>query len=200
MPGDGELPRIPGERVAHVAELLGRGAEAPWTPEERAAIISELRRAYPDREIYPCQRGNLANEWANLADAARSRDAYFQASGSSTPPTLAALVDAIRRTRLTRFYPFRGHEYLYFADGPGVWDENGEVAPACIGRDRDEGYSVFRGALGHAPAAQVTRTLTTHDPDEAAAEAERLLAGWAWSGEATGPRAGGPGGIAGGGR
>lgn len=158
-------------------------AEPPWTPEERAAHVAELRREYPDRELYPIQRGNLANEWENLADSASSRDAYFQARRSWIPPTFAALVAAVRRTRLIRFYPFTGHEYLYFADGPGIWDENGEVAPACIGRDRDEGYSVFRGALGYVPPDQVTRTLTTHDPDEAAAEAERLLAGWAWSGQ-----------------
>lgn len=156
-------------------------AEPPWTPEQRVAIIAELRREYPDRELYPIQRGNLANEWENLAESASSRDAYFQAPRSWIPPTFAALVAAIRQTRLIRFYPFTGHEYLYFADRPGIGDENGEVAPACIGRDPDEGYSVFRGALGYVPPDQVTRTLTTYDPDEAAAEAERLLAGWAWS-------------------
>jgi hypothetical protein len=156
-------------------------AEPPWTPEQRAAHVAELRREYPDGELYPIQRGNLANEWENLADSASSRDAYSQARRSGIPPTFAALVAAVRRTRLIRFYPFTGHEYLYFADGPGIWDDNGEVAPACIGRDRDAGYSVFRGAPGYLPPDQVTRTLTTHDPDEAAAEAERLLAGWAWS-------------------
>lgn len=157
-------------------------AEPPWT-EQRAAHVAGLRREYPDRELYPIQRGNLANEWENLADSASSRDAYFRARRSWSPPTFAVLVAAVRQTRLIRFYPFTGHEYLYFADGPGVWDENGEVAPACIGRDRDEGYSVFRGALGYGPPDQVTRTVTTYDPDEAAAEAERLLAGWAWSGQ-----------------
>jgi hypothetical protein len=76
-----------------------------------------------------------------------------------------------------------GHEYLYFADGPGVWDQKGEVAPACVGRSRPEGYLVFQGAAGYEPPGQAICTLTTHDPDEAAAEAERLLSGWAWSGQ-----------------
>lgn len=164
---------------------MGEDAEPPWTPEQRAAIIAELRRKFPDQQFYPRQRGNLANEWENLADSARLQDAHNQDPCKSwVPPNLAALVAAVRRTQLSRFYPFTGHEYLYFADGPGVWDEKGEVAPACIGRDRPEGYLVLQGPTVYSRLpGQVTCTLTTHDPDEAAAEAERLLAGWAWSGQ-----------------
>jgi hypothetical protein len=164
---------------------MGEDAEPPWTPEQRAAIIAELRREYPGREIYPIQRGNLANEWENLADRASSQGAYFRDARSSwVPPTFAALVAAVRRTRLIRFYPFTGHQYLHFADGPGVWDHFWDQgAPACI-ENGPEGYVVLHGAVGYgAPGQQVIRTLTTHDPDEAAAEAERLLAGWAWSGQ-----------------
>ena len=178
MPNSGHKPG--GLTIVGMAE----DAQPPWTPEERAAITAELRRECPDRHLYPVQRGNLANEWENLADAARERDAYCQDPRKTwVPPNLAALVAAVRRTRLTRFYPFTGHEYLYFADGPGVWDEKGEIAPACIGRNRLEGYLVFPGAVLHGPPGQLVCTLTTHDPDEAAAEAERLLAGWAWSGQ-----------------
>ena len=79
---------------------------------------------------------------------------------------------------MCRLYPFTGHEFLCFADGPGVWNGNGELAPAFVGRTRPEGYLVYQGKPygGHC-------TLTTHDPDEAAAEVQRLLAGWAWSGQ-----------------
>jgi len=161
---------------------MGEDAEPPWTPEERAAIIAGLRREFPDRHFHPVQRGNLASLWECWADVARDKDAYFQDRETWVPPNLAALIAAVRRTRLTRFYPFMGHEYLYFADGPGIWDEKGEVAPACIGRSRPEGYLVFQGAPGYG-TGQVTCTLTTRDPDEAAAEADRLLAGWAWSGQ-----------------
>jgi hypothetical protein len=160
---------------------MGEDAEPPWTPEETAATIAGLRREFPGRHIHPVQRGNLASLWECMADVARDKDAYCQDIESWVPPNLAALVAAVRRTRLTRFYPFMGHEYLYFADGPGVWDEKGEVAPTCIG-NRPEGYVVFQGTVGYGPPGQVVCALTTHDPDEAAAEAERLLAGWAWSG------------------
>lgn len=163
---------------------MGDDAEPSWTPEQRAAIIAELRRKFPDRELYPVQRGNLASQWELMADLARLQDAGNQDPQETwVPPTLAALVAAVRRTRLSRFYPFTGHEYLYFADGPGVWHEKGEIAPACIGRNRPEGYVVLQGAFYPGTPDQVTCTLTTHDPDEAAAEAERLLAGWAWSGQ-----------------
>lgn len=162
---------------------MGEDAEPPWTPEQRAAIMAELRRTFPDRQIYPVQRGNLAGQWEWLSDSARLRDAHNQDPRKSwVPPTLAALVAAVMRTQLIRFYPFTGHEYLYFADGAGVWDHKGEIAPACIGRTRPEGYIVLQGAVYPWLPGQVTCTLTTHDPDEAAAEAERLLAGWAWSG------------------
>lgn len=181
MAEDAEPPGTPGETAAIIAELLEQ--EAPWTPGERAAIIAELRRKFPDRHLYPVQRGNLANEWENMAGRALLRDAYCQEVESGVPPNLAALVAAVRRTRLTRFYPFMGHEWLYFADGPGVWDEKGEVAPACVGQRRPEGYLVFQGAVGYGPPGQAVCTLTTHDPNEAAAEAERLLSGWAWSGQ-----------------
>ena len=165
------------EEAAAIAELLEQ--EVPWTPEERAAIIAALRRAAPDKHLLPVQRGNLANQWENMADTALGRDAYCRDSNSWVPPNLAALVAAVRRTQLTRFYPFTSHEWLRFADGPGVWDEKGEVAPACIG-NWPEGYVVLHGAW--TTGQQLTCTLTTHNPDEAAAEAERLLAGWAWSG------------------
>jgi hypothetical protein len=158
---------------------VGEDAEPPWTAEQKAAIIAELRRKFPDRQLYPVQRGNLASQWEHVAHSARLQDASSQDPHKSwVPPNLAALVAAVRRTRLSRFYPFTGHEYLYFADGPGVWDEKGEVAPVCVGRNRPEGYFVVQG-----PPGKATCTLTTHDPDEAAAEAERLLAGWAWSGQ-----------------
>lgn len=137
------------------------------------------RREFPDRHIHPVQRGNLASLWECTADVARDRDAYCQEIESWVPPNLAALVAAVRRTL---FYPFMGHEYLYFADGPGVWDDKGEVAPACIG-NRPEGYVVLQGGFYQRTWGPTTCTLTTHDPDEAAAEAERLLAGWAWSGQ-----------------
>jgi hypothetical protein len=163
---------------------MGEDAEPPWTPEQRAAIIAELRREFPDRQLYPFQRGNLSSWWECLADSARAEDASNRDPGKSwVPPSLAALVAAVRRTRLSRFYPFTGHEYLYFADGPGAWDEKGEIAPVCIGRNRPEGYIVLQGAVYPGLPGQVTRALTTHDPDEAAAEAERLLAGWTWSGK-----------------
>lgn len=58
----------------------------------------------------------------------------------------------------------------------------GEVAPACIGWHQPEGYVVVQGRFYSRPW-QAASTLTTHDPDEAAAEAERLLAGRAWSGQ-----------------
>jgi hypothetical protein len=158
---------------------MGAGTEPPWTPEQKAAIIAELRREYPDRQLYPVQRGNLASQWEALEHSAQLADAHNQDSReSSVPPNLAALVGAVRRTRLSRFYPFTGHEYLYFKDGPGVWDHQGEVAPVCIGRNRPEGYLVLHNLQG-----RVICALTTHDPDEAAAEAERLLAGWAWGGQ-----------------
>jgi len=181
MAEDAELPRTPEEKAASVAELLGQ--EAPWTPEERAAIIAELQRMFPDQHLYPVQRGNLANEWENMADGAREQDAHCQAINSWVPPNLAALVAAVRRTQLTRFYPFTGHEWLHFADGPGVWDHFWDQgAPVCIG-NRPEGYVVLHGAVGYrAPGQQVICTLITHDPDEAAAEAERLLTEWTWSG------------------
>jgi hypothetical protein len=182
MPEGPQAPLTPEQREAIIVELLGRGAEAPWTPEERAAIIGELRRRFPDRHIYPIQRGNLANQWENLADSARERDADQPPTENWVPSALAPLVAAVRRTRLSRFYPFTGLVYLYFADGPGVWDEKGEVAPACIGWHQPEGYVVLQGCVYSEPW-QTTCTLTTHDPDEAAAEAERLLAGWAWSGQ-----------------
>ena len=158
---------------------MEEAAEPPWTPEDRAAIIAELQRQFPGRRFHPVQRGNLASVWECWADVARDKDAFFQDRESAVPLDLAALIAAVRRTRRTRFYPFMGLEYPYFADGPGVWDEKGEVGPACIGRSRPEGYLIFQGAVGYeAPGQQVIRTLTTHGP----AEAERLLTGWAWSG------------------
>jgi len=161
---------------------MGEDAEPPWTSEERAAIIAEFRRAFPDKHLRLVQPGNLASLWEAMADAAPGQDAHCQAIDSWVPPGFAALIAAVRRTRLTRFYPFTGHEWLHFADGPGVWDYFWDQgAPACIGNCPD-GYVVLQGAVGYgAPGQQVIRTLTTHDPDEAAAEAERLLAGWAWS-------------------
>lgn len=180
MGEDAGPPRTPEETAAVIAGLLEQ--EAPWTPEERAAIIAEFRRVFPDKHLYPVQRGNLANHWENVADSAVLHDAYCRDTNSWVPPNLAALIEAVRRTQLTRFFPFRALWYLHFADGPGVWDEKGEVAPVCIENGPD-GYVVHHGAVGYgAPGQQVNRMLTTHDPDEAAAEAERLLAGWAWSG------------------
>jgi hypothetical protein len=182
MAEDAQPPRTPGETTAIIAELLDQ--EAPWAPGERAAIIAELRRMFPGKHLHPVQRGNLANERENMAGAALLRDARCRDNNSWVPPNLAALVAAVRRTQLTRFYPFTGHQFLHFADGPGVWDHFWACgAPACI-ENGPEGYAVFQGAVGYgAPGQQVIRTLTTHDPDEAAAEAERLLAGWAWSGQ-----------------
>jgi hypothetical protein len=180
MAEDAEPPRTPEEAAAIIAELLEQ--EVPWTPEERAAIIAEFRRQFPDRHLRPVQRGNLASMWECWADVARDRDTRCLETDSWVPPNLAALVAAVRRTRLARFFPFMGHEYLYFADGPGIWDDKGEVAPACIA-NWPEGYVVFQGAVGYGSPGQVICTLTTYDPDEAAAEAERLLAGWAWSGQ-----------------
>jgi hypothetical protein len=163
---------------------MGEAAEPLWTPEERAAIVAEFRRQFPGQHIYPVQRGNLANQWENLADSARAKDADNPGPDKTrVPPTLATLVAAVMRTRLIRFYPFMALEHLHFADGPGVWDHEGEVAPAFIDRNRSEGYIVYQGSYHQRPPGQVTRTLTTHDPDEAAAEADRLLAGWAWSGQ-----------------
>ena len=119
-----------------------------------------------------------------MATTARDHDAYCQAIESWIPHNFAALIAAVRRTQLTRFFPFTGYRYLHFADGPGVWDHFWDQgAPACI-EDGPEGYVVLHGAVGYgAPGQQAIRMLTTHDPDEAAAEAERLLAGWAWSGQ-----------------
>jgi hypothetical protein len=75
--------------------------------------------------------------------------------------------------------------HLHFGDGPGVWDNHStQAAPACISWNLPEEYRVSHGAVGYgAPGEQAICTLTTHDPDEAAAEAERLLAGWTWSGQ-----------------
>jgi hypothetical protein len=159
-------------------------AEPPWTPQDRAAIIAEFRRAFPGEQVQIVQPGNLASLWEAMADAARDQDAQRQAIHSWIPPGFAALITAVRRTRLTRFYPFTGHQYLYFADGPGVWDRFWDQgAPACI-ENGPEGYVILHGAVGYgAPGQRVVRTLTTNDPDEAAAEAERLLEGWAWSGQ-----------------
>jgi hypothetical protein len=157
------------------APIAGEGA--PWTPEQRAAIIAELRREYPDRNLLPIQRGNLANEWANLAAAAELRDAHDQdESGTWLPADLAPLVTALRRTRVTRFFPFTGHEDLNFADGPGAWDRKGEVAPASVTRS-PEGYHVYQ----RRGAAKAVCALTTRNPDEAATEVERLLDGWSGS-------------------
>lgn len=159
-------------------------AEPPWTPERRIAIIAELRRQFPGKHIYPVQRGNLANEWENLADSAKLNDADNPGPDITwVPPALGALVAAVMRTRLIRFCPFMALEHPHFADGPGVWDHKGEVAPAFIDRNRPEGYIVCQGSYHQRPPGPVTRTLTTHDPDEAAAETERLLAAWAWNGE-----------------
>jgi hypothetical protein len=178
MAEDAEPPRTREETAAIVNELLDQ--EAPWTPGERAAIIAGLRRLFPDHHLFPAQRGNLANEWENMADAALLRDAHCQETDSWVPPNLAALIAAVRRTRLTRFYPFTSHQFLCFADGP-VRDRQAGVAPAYI-ENGPEGYVVLHEAVGdRAPGQQVIRTLTTHDPDEAAAEAEWLLAGWDWS-------------------
>jgi hypothetical protein len=149
------------------------GEQAPWTPEQRAAIVAELRRKYPDRHIYPVQRENLASQWDYLADAAELRDARDQDEpGTWVPAKLAPLVTALRRTRVTRFFPFTGHECLNFAAGPGAWDGKGEVGPACVVLT-PQGYLVYEGDAGRDVC-----TLTTHDPDEAAAEVERLLGGW----------------------
>ncbi|MGH3247663.1 MAG: hypothetical protein ACRDOI_15845, partial [Trebonia sp.] len=66
-----------------------------------------------------------------------------------------------------------------WADGSPVGPRFGERA--CI-ENGPEGYVVLHGAVGYGvPGQQVVRRLTTHDPDEAAAEAGRLVAGWAWS-------------------
>jgi hypothetical protein len=176
---DAEQPGAPEETAVAIARLLEQ--ETPWTPEERAAIITELRRQCPGERLYPVQRGNLANEWENMADAALLRDEYCRDIGSDIPPNLAALVAAVRRTRLTRFYPFTGHEYLYFADGPGVWDGERVIAPVRVGNCA-EGYVVLQDAVGsRAPGLRATCAITTHDPAAAAAEADRLLAGWAWT-------------------
>jgi hypothetical protein len=179
MAEDAEPHRTP-EETAILAELLEQ--EAPWTAEERGAIIAFLRRESPDSHLIPVQRGNLASMWECWADVARDRDALRLETGGWEPPNLAALVAAVRQTRLTRFFPFMGHDILYFADGPGIWDDKGEVAPACIA-NRPEGYVVSQGAVGYGPPGPAIDTLTTYDPDEAAAEAERLLEGWAWSGQ-----------------
>ena len=169
---------------------MGEDAEPPWTPEHEAAVfIAELRRKFPDRRLCPVQRGNLASQWEFVADLATLDDAGTQQypEKSCVPPPLAALVAAVMRTRLIRFYPFIG-EHLYFAAGPGVWDEKGEIAPVCIGAGGPfEEYFVLQGGPVYSGVpwmpGQVTCTLATHDPNEAAAEAERLLAGWAWSGQ-----------------
>jgi hypothetical protein len=141
-------------------------------------------RAFPDKHPRLVQPGDLAGIWEAVADAARDQDAHRQAIHSWIPPGFAVLIAAVRRTQLTRFYPFTGHQYLYFADGPGVWDHFWEQgAPVCI-ENGPEGYVVCRGSVGYgAPGQRVIRTLTTSDPDEAAAEAERLLAGWTWRGQ-----------------
>jgi hypothetical protein len=169
---------------------MGEDAESPWTPEHQAAtFIAKLRRKFPDRQLYPVKRGNLASQWEFVADLSRLADADTQKhpEKSYVPPPLTPLVAAVMRTQLIRFYPFMG-EHLYFGDGPGVWGEKGEIAPACIGAGgHEEVYFVLQGGPFYSGApwlpGQVTCTLTTHDPDEAAAEAERLLAGWAWSGQ-----------------
>lgn len=181
MADDADPPGTPGETDAFIAELLEQ--EAPWTREERAAIVAWFRRAFPDKHLHLVQPGNLASMWEAMAEMAQERDEHCQAIDSLVPPSFAALVAAVRRTRLTRFYPFTSHECLQFADCPDDWDRSWEQrAPACIGYG-PEGYVVLLEAAGTGvPGEPVTCTLTTRDPDEAAAEAEQLLAGWARSG------------------
>jgi hypothetical protein len=141
---------------------MGDDAEPSWTPEQRAAIIAELRRKFPDRELYPVQRGNLASQWELMADLARLQDAGNQDPQETwVPPTLAALVAAVRRTRLSRFYPFTGHEYLYFADGPGVWHEKGRD---CTRVHRAEpARGILRSPRGCLPGDAGPGDLHAHD-------------------------------------
>jgi hypothetical protein len=141
---------------------MGEGAEPPWTAEQKATIIAELQRKFPERQLYPVQRGNFASQWKHVAHSARLQDASSQDPRKSWVPP--GLVAAVRRTRLSRFYPFAVHEYLYFADGPGVWDEKGEVAPVCVGRSRPEGYLVLQRPPGKATYTLTTQALTRRQP------------------------------------
>jgi Family of unknown function (DUF6193) len=114
--------------------------------------------------------------WDFLAAAAHEDDeANRDPRRSWVPPTLAVLVAAVRATSLTRFYPFTSHARLCFSDGPEWWSGKGQVVPAYVARNRENGYMVSRGGPYDESAAIV---LSTEDAKTAAYELERLLEGW----------------------
>ncbi|GAA4485351.1 hypothetical protein GCM10023191_009920 [Actinoallomurus oryzae] len=119
---------------------------------------------------------NPEKHWDFQQSAAQSGDAWCLSNPTWVPPNAAALVAAARRTELCGFFPFTAHQYLSFSDGPTWWKPGGgQIAPACISQDPDHGYVVWDGGPYDGGRNPVLRT---QDPDEAANEVARLLAGW----------------------
>jgi hypothetical protein len=119
-------------------------------------------------------RLNPEKHWDFQESAARSSDAWCLTNDTWVPPNAAALVVAVRRTQLRRFFPFTAHQYLCFRDGHNWHCGEAQIGPACISQDPDSGYVVWDGG----PYGDRHPALTTEDPEEAAAKAERLLIGW----------------------
>jgi hypothetical protein len=76
---------------------------------------------------------------------------------------------AARRTQPSWFYPFTGHEYLYFAYGPGVCGEKEMSLQRASGGTGPRDTEFSGSGFYHRLPGPVVCTLTTHDPDKAAA-------------------------------
>ncbi len=114
-------------------------------------------------------------DWDFVAENAAHADAAGRAGNSWIPPILGALVEAARVTRLARFFPFTSHHRFCLSDGPEWWVGDGQVAPAFIALDPEDGYIVWKGSPYDAAA---TVAVTTGNEGAAAAGLERLLDLW----------------------
>jgi hypothetical protein len=64
---------------------------------------------------------HAALKWDFQEIAARDLDETNRTGHSWVPPTLTALVTAVRGTTLARPYPFTSHSRLCLSDGPRFW-------------------------------------------------------------------------------
>ncbi|MFI6517869.1 hypothetical protein ACIBF1_20095 [Spirillospora sp. NPDC050679] len=126
----------------------------------------------------------MADDLAAVWDAFAANDAYPNAASPDPDlrwdsTNLRALVRAVRRTSLSRLFPFTSLYRFCLGDGADFWaagTDGGHIAPAFVNRNPEDGYQVMAGNPYH--ETQDAPVLITQDPEAAARCLEELLIGW----------------------
>ena len=112
------------------------------------------------------------NEWLRIAEL---KDGRAQVRSLRTPPILADLIKAARKTTLRRFFPFVSHDILRFSTRPMSDSGDPLIVPVFVVLSHDDGYMIYEGDFSQ---SDVPMVISTHSAAVATSEIERLLTRW----------------------